>query len=56
MASFPTWNLRGFPQVVIPAGGSGGWRSSQYYEMRFMKSWAKRDVQIFHLEIIYTLT
>jgi len=24
-------------QVVIPAGGSGGWRSSQHYEMRFMK-------------------
>lgn len=24
-------------QVVIPGGGSGGWRSGQHYEMRFMK-------------------
>jgi len=24
-------------QVMVPAGGSGGWRSSQRYEMRFMK-------------------
>jgi len=22
---------------MVPAGGSGGWRSSQRYEMRFMK-------------------
>ena len=35
----PTRNLRwvSFSQVVVPAGGSGGWRTSQHYEMRFMK-------------------